>query len=293
MIRYFNITYKCNQECLFCAADLFEHNDEDMTLREFTDIIEKSGMVMGDKVIINGGEPTCSIYFRDIIEYCKDKGFRIDLFTNGRYFKNSRLCESVFDRGDFYVRIPLFGMEIVHDYLTGRKGNFLETIQGVENIVKYVENTLTIEIKLLLSKETVKHNLMVVKYLKDLGIANRCSFSLNPLIVSKTVVKNHNMFCDDYALLIHESCPLFEYCEKNGIDIITSLLPICILPEEYKDKLMKNYCNHICEVFYNDKENVKSDVVNNTFGRIERCDVCNYCDICPKFPKTYIDYINK
>ena len=93
-----------------------------------------------------------------------DKGFRIDLFTNGRYFKNALLCKDIFSDGNFYVRIPLFGLETTHDCLIGRKGNFIETVQAVENICKFVGENLTIEIKLLLAKETVKHNLAVVKY---------------------------------------------------------------------------------------------------------------------------------
>lgn len=293
MVRYFNITYKCNQKCLFCAADLFEHNNEEMTLKEFSDIVNKAQMKKGDKVILNGGEPTCSSYFKEIIDFCKDKELRIDLFTNGRYFKDLSRCEQIFNKGSFYIRVPLFGMEMVHDNLTGNKGNFKETISGIENISKYYGNKETLEIKLLLSKETVKHNLSIIKYLKSLGIADNCTFSLNPLIISKSVLKNYNIFCDDYSNLMQKSYSLLEYCKEYSIDIITPLVPICILPKQFKNDLIKNYCSQSTQVFFNDKYNIDTDVVNNTFGSYEvRCMDCDYCDLCPKYSRTYLEYRN-
>ena len=183
-------------------------------------------------------------------------------------------------------------MRPLYDYLTEKKGNFIETVQAVENICKYVGENLTIEIKLLLAKETVKHNLAVVKYLTKQGMVSKCKFSLNLLIISKTVVKNLNMFCDDYSILMNESCSLLEYCFENNIEIITSLIPICFLPYKYKEVLLKNYCSQSEEVYYNDKSNQKNNVIKDMYSSSEECNKCVYCEICPKFPKTYLEYIS-
>ena len=156
-VKYYNLTYNCNSSCLFCAANigLIYRDEKDIQLSEFIESIEKDNLTLGDRIILNGGEPTLCPDFVRIVEFCDSRDYVVDLYTNGKRFSDAIFCDDVFKDGKYYVRIPIFGRSDLHNMLTGNGGNFEATIDGINNLVNtkaYKDRRLTIEIKLLLAK---------------------------------------------------------------------------------------------------------------------------------------------
>ena len=58
-IYYFNITYRCNSRCMFCAADIpINSSCHEMQIEDFRNELDKENVGENDRVIVNGGEPT-------------------------------------------------------------------------------------------------------------------------------------------------------------------------------------------------------------------------------------------
>ena len=150
-VEYFNITYRCNSNCLLCAANIGTgyRDIEEMSLDDFLQAIANRRMKANDRVIINGGEPTTSEYFFDILDACNSRSFFIDLFTNGKKFSDRSFCERVLECLNIHIRIPLFGCQETHDQLTGQTGNFNDVINGIKNIHLLLQESQSLEIKLL------------------------------------------------------------------------------------------------------------------------------------------------
>ena len=68
-LHYFNITYLCDSDCLFCAANIGMINHASYTIspETFEQNLLKSNVQPGERVMISGGEPTLSPYFWPIL----------------------------------------------------------------------------------------------------------------------------------------------------------------------------------------------------------------------------------
>ena len=166
-IFYYNITYKCNQRCLFCAADLkYDNEQEEMKLIDIIRDFEEKNVGVGDRVIINGGEPTVHKEFLKILEAIRDRGAYIDLFTNGQKLADMSFCQEIIKFSPILIRIPIFGAdEMSHDMMTGTKSSFVNLLKAIENILilrKRYDN-VDLEIKFLMSKFTNFHTFKKIR----------------------------------------------------------------------------------------------------------------------------------
>lgn len=297
-VKYFNITYRCNSSCLFCAADLgIHHKDiEEMSFDNFIESLERSSLKEGDRVILNGGEPTLHSDFTKIIRYCNERKLIIDIYSNGKTFANIDFCEEVLKDGRFYIRIPLFGEMSKHDYLTGGKENYKQTIQGIYHLVEsnaYSQGRLTIEIKLLLAKCCIDENPKILDVLYKNNLLSKVSVSLNPLLISEKVKRNSDLFIDTYSNMVKKSNVLFERARTYATEIDISLLPYCVIPHEYFFEKYKKENNikydSVVEYSDNKMKNNKNLFRGNHKGN-GKCDICIFENKCPKFPESYLSY---
>lgn len=301
IVKYLNITYKCNSSCLFCAADLgIHHNEsEEMSYEKLVDILEESSLGEGDRIILNGGEPTLHKDFIEIVRLCADKKLFIDIYTNGKLFSDVMFCDKVLKKGKFHIRIPLFGLKDKHDFLTGRKGNYQQTLEGINQLVKsgaFIDGRLTVEIKLLLAKCCLEENAKIIDELSKYQILDNVEISLNPLLISEKVKINADFFVDTYSQMIQDSKLLFERASLYKKDIDINLIPYCVLPSEYllqkKINWTSSNVNNVVEYSDNKIESDKMLFKGNHKGD-GKCDICVFEKICPKFPESYLNYCGK
>ena len=93
--HYFNITYRCNSNCSFCAADLRVKDSKEMPVQVFESILDRLSIEPSDTVTINGGEPTVHPDFFGFLSAVKRKNAKITLFTNGRKFADTGFAKDV------------------------------------------------------------------------------------------------------------------------------------------------------------------------------------------------------
>ena len=136
-VFYFNITYACNSRCKFCAANhpILTDDNSQMTLEQFKEVLGQNQVGPGDRVIINGGEPTVHPDFLEFLDAVQDLNAKIDLFTNGKKLADEQFARKVMEHDNMHIRIPLFGGTAeAHDFLTGQKGNFNAVTGGIDNV---------------------------------------------------------------------------------------------------------------------------------------------------------------
>ncbi len=127
-----NVTYKCNNHCIFCAiADRSIAHGDFAQQKERIDQAFREGITALD---IDGGEPTLYPRFFDLIDYAVEVGMQpITVTTNGRLLSDHALVEQL-NKRPIRLLVSLHGGDAsIHDSLTTQNGSFKQTVKGIMN----------------------------------------------------------------------------------------------------------------------------------------------------------------
>lgn len=287
-IFYFNITYRCNSNCIFCAANhpLWQDNSE-MTADEFKQILDERHVAAGDRVIVNGGEPTVHKEFWTILDTIDQRGATIDLFTNGIRLRDESFAKRLLKYDNLHIRIPLFGSTgELHDRLTGVPGNFEATTEALDHLIRNIRGHVTIEIKLLMSKATIEDNERIYDLIRERWQHEAVRISLNPLLISECVIQQKDIMIDTYESMMQKSEALIRRALAEGVDFSVALVPYCTYPNE---ELLHMCRGRRCggNMFYASPGYQKN--INRMAWR-NPCLQCKYVSECNGFSKNYVEY---
>jgi radical SAM protein with 4Fe4S-binding SPASM domain len=124
------LTRRCNLQCMHCYALRDPSRGELPTarLREVLDELREMGTLY---LTFTGGEPMVREDFLEILFYASQKGFSIQLSTNG-VLVDKRIAKTLSGLKIFYVGLSLYGATPqTHDFITGSKGSFERTLQAI------------------------------------------------------------------------------------------------------------------------------------------------------------------
>ena len=240
---YYNILYACNSNCRFCAADYeLEHQSiaqEQMSVVSIKSSLEKNNVGIGDRIIINGGEPTLHPDFFEIMKAVGDTGADVFLFTNGVTLSQSNNIETFLNCKVSKISIPIYGSNAkIHDHITRQVGSLEKTLKAIEKIRKLRKGDLPqIEIKTLLCRSNIN------------DLDTLCSFML-PTIGADLVLLS-NLIPSDVAIINNEvlnkketvdamnvavSC-LLGSLSKN-VTLVFDGIPLCMLSYSNRIKFL-------------------------------------------------------
>lgn len=281
-MHYFNITYICDSNCRFCAANIGIINRSGYTMspNQFEEQLLSEDVQTDDFIMISGGEPSLSPFFWNILDICKKYNCIIELTTNGHLFSDMTFAKRLFSYERVNVQIPLFGLKEKHDYLTGCKGGFDKTIKALDNFAGLVNDQFSVSVKFLLCKATVDGNVMGYKFCYD-RYGDKFYYYLNALFVSKKVKKNKEELLEPYSETIKKLGDFIEYD-----NLIVDTIPLCLLSNEKRNKVLKRR-NYDFKKIYSDAKTNEKDMCNYLDDKCIKCQVEKYCD---KFLPSYIEY---
>ncbi len=123
----FNITFKCNQRCVYCG--IYKDNRSEMTTEQICRMIDEFVGLGTSRLSITGGEPLLRKDLPAVIHYARKQGLFVSLATNG-----SLVAEQIDGLKDVNsMNLTLDGPELIHDQQRG-KGNFKKVIHAIELI---------------------------------------------------------------------------------------------------------------------------------------------------------------
>lgn len=285
-LHYFNITYLCDSDCLFCAANigLIDHTSYTMSPSCFEQDLLAGDVHAGDHVMISGGEPTLSPYFWDILDICEKYKCSIDITTNGHFFANIDNVTRLSSYSSVIIRIPFFGVGAYHDYLTGAVGNYEKAIKSLANFSKTIKTShFIVNVKFLLCKATTKSNSEIYQLIYS-QYGDLFEYTLSPILVSKKAILHADALLAPYTQLLQE-CQEFVEHDNLNCDII----PLCLLSSHKISQFLKRKKISFDKLYadaklkYSDMENYHSS----------SCTVCKLNSYCDKFLPSYIDYFGE
>lgn len=153
-IFYFNITYGCNSNCVFCYSHNTWHNSmphNEIDAEAFFAYLDEMNLNRDDRVIVNGGEPLLHTQIENILLGLRKYQCEVLVYTNGRLL--TQVDYSLLNERYRFV-IPIHGTEMVHDKITGISGSYKETLAGLRHLVN--TSSCVVDIKLILNQQLVE-----------------------------------------------------------------------------------------------------------------------------------------
>ncbi len=269
-----NITYRCNNHCVFCAVG--NRLPEDQTVEHIKEVLDRYSSAGVDLLDLDGGEPTLHPDLFEIVEYARKIGFRtVNITTNGRRLAYPEFARKLLASGITSLLVSIHGPdEKTHDGITGTPGSFAETVQGIENIVRFADGDLDFGVNTTLS----------VPNYERLG-------ELVELLMSKGVEKFNFQFLTPFGRAAADLAPPPERAAEMVRQVIDNHgdrarfqvinLPYCYLPglEEHVAQDLGKLSRNM--VFVTKEEVNLYEYLSNTRAYGEECGSCLYrvgCD---------------
>jgi radical SAM protein with 4Fe4S-binding SPASM domain len=206
------ITYHCNNKCLHCYAG-GPRETKELTTEEWRKVMDKLLKLGIPHVVFTGGEPTLRDDLPKLVAYTQEIGLVSGLVTNGRRLREESYFNSLVDAGLDHVQVTVESYDPkVHDKITGVKGSWEETVQGLKNAIASPIYTLS---NTTLNQYNVRDILKTIDFLSSLGLKQ---FACNSLIYSGKAPEVAKEFALDEALLEPILTKIRNHARKLGME---------------------------------------------------------------------------
>ena len=300
---YLNLTYRCNNDCIFCAArlDKGECVPKDISICEFNKILTRIRIGNTDIGILNGGEPTLVNSLPEMIRTLSRIGARTILFTNGRKLSSLDYCRELLDdTRNLEIQVPIHGSNSeIHDSLTRRVGSFDEAVRGVSNLLGLKDDRMSIVVKTLMC------SLNLSRLPETAGMIAKRFPSIDKFIISSLIyegnvlqnIKDNHFSLRGAGVLIGHAILV---CKDAGIPVFLNKVPACLLEEQEflntlnasqsgrriePDRMMIYFDSTILQKFPTGKK-----IKTYPQGKLpDECVLCKYYEVCPGLEETYFE----
>lgn len=265
---YLNITYECNNRCIFCIS----HNTTNRTrkvenpLEIIKAVNTKYSFAQNDLFIVNGGEPTTSPYFAELLDYLLATPINIIVYSNGR--KLSKYLHYTANERIRWI-VAFYGLQDIHDKYTSVQGSFLETFNSLQSISR--ENKKRVSVKFLIEDES---------QIADFRELAKILTDYNEIHISLVLNKNRTK---RFELSKAASSFIEELIETHTVKL--SNYPLCSIfsnaKKEYKETKIETY-------YFIDEEGIVKQIdYDKNHNWLEKCNDCAMLSICCDSYKKY------
>jgi len=269
---YLYVGYYCNNNCIFCSeADEYLGN---LSKKSLT-VIKKELKVIRknyDFVNVMGREPSIRSDILEILKFTQGLKFRqVGITTNGRLLSISTFAKAILATGINQIGISLAGASAtVHDKQTQVPGSFHQTMNGINNILKYKKPEISLLVNLPMNKLNYKELKAELKLLTNLGVKEINILNISPLS-HRSQTKKIIIPMSKAGFYIFKTLKDNGYLNRKDLKILLVEFPPCSLPQEAR------------EYFFPCLEK------NSNKVRISLCKNCPYKDKCDGILDSYLD----
>jgi len=170
------ITRECPLGCLFCSSNGGDKHPDELTLKEWINLIDESIELGAHSFLISGGEPFTCDYLKELASYINKTGSKLSIYSSGNLAIGDLVLpiprsdlEYLATLGNVRIVINLEGVnKETHEKITDVKGSYENTIKTIEECVQL---GLEVELHFVPTKINFRELPQVVELASKLGIA--------------------------------------------------------------------------------------------------------------------------
>lgn len=169
---HFELTYRCNEQCIHCFCVVppgqeAEAKKRELTYDEITPVLDDLAEMGGLHLTLSGGEVLVRPDFFDIAAYARERGFVLRIFTNGIGLTEERV-KRIAALEPLTVEVSIFSADPdVHDRITRVPGSFDRLIRSVHRLKAH---GLRVSLKTVVMKPNIAGLLKLRQLGKDLDV---------------------------------------------------------------------------------------------------------------------------
>jgi len=234
------LSYRCNNNCIHCViADQRERakalgRQAFRTTQEVMEEIEEAKQKGIQVVSFTGGEPTLRRDLPFLVRFARAKGLKVGVQTNGRLLVYDKVCDELMGMGVRFVVAIHGSCAKVHDAITRAKGSFEQTIGGLRNLIKRGE---TVTGKVVISRKNLFDLQSLVVTLLSEGV-RRLNLTFPHGLGNAG--KDYIGVVPRFSEVMPQLFRVFEIVKRNGAEIVTEAIPLCLL-KEYREVASELY----------------------------------------------------
>jgi len=282
------VTRKCNQECVFCAAPA---SDDELTMDEIKTKIDELKSHGTTDLMITGGEPTLRDDLIDILRYGADSGFpEMQIQTNGTSLDPERLraIRSLNANIGFNVSLDTHKKSI-YGKITGHPENFKKLITCLKDISRLNMHAYPTVVISSLNYRDLPGLMMFIgkelSYMKHISlnyIDPRCRALENPWTVPR------------YSETELHILRAVHFMLKNGMTFRLERVPLCYMNgfEEFSSDIRRDIFDEKRLMSFLKPEDKISDQLfiekRSMYVYAPQCKICYYSSICPGINPDYV-----
>ena len=126
------ITSKCNMECLHCASNINPNSpkNNELTLDEIKTVCRDLHELDCEEVTLSGGEALLHENWESIAEYLSNLGIRVALISNGLII-DEQMSQRIKKSGIYLTALSLDGMQTSHNFIRRNPVSFQRVCRAV------------------------------------------------------------------------------------------------------------------------------------------------------------------
>ncbi len=297
------ITPKCNFKCKHCYC-AFKSEDE-MSFDKFKVIIDKLHNEGCLFLNLTGGEIFTHRRFSELYRYAKDKGFIVDLLTNGSLINQEHI--EIFKKlPPHNIAITLYGTN-PEEYRAFTGENSFDSVLKTMDMLK--DNNIHFVIRTIAAR-TLKDSIKNGRF-NEIATKYRTTFKYDPIIfpmtsgnqtpvreslsVEEIVDLEYSTECRKCAWeeMISEGADYKWTCQAGTCSLAIDHKGVAYVCGLYREKgiSMVEEDTRTVLAFLSDIHNKHNDIVEN--GECSKCVHRNYCKWCPAYSYIYNLTTNK
>lgn len=291
-VYYFNLIYRCNQNCKFCFSHTTQKNEHmrgELSVKDFQAILEKLDIGQQDRIVLNGGEPTLHQNFKSILETATSTSAEVVVYTNGTLLSLPNIRDVINNSHLNRITIPIHGHELTHDEITQTKGSYARTIKGLVGLLPTTRRN-KLELKFVITTKMFETNFNILKWIKENRLLDASSVVIAGQV--ETPKSRHNKM----KLLINNATG--EFIGDQIVELLQTfpsikLYDICIktLPVSLRGKIVtlrKQMPISYQHIFFFDNKEQNGREVSFSDSKLPcKCTMCSYKSYCKRICHSY------
>lgn len=242
----------------------------------------------GDRVILNGGEPTLHHDFIAILRLAMSTGAEVVIYTNGTLLEElSSEMTMLWGRGR--ITVPIHGRASLHDEITQLPKSYDKTLQGLK-CLNQASGQYIKELKFIVTANMVEQDFDMASWMKENGLA----LGYDVVVTGQVNTRKsqfHHMWLPCNKVTGGYVARQLEHLAQMGV--MVKLYDICVksLPSQLRCWLIREPLHQHEQyqhfIFFDNQCRQGRQVVFSEVGRSVECAVCKYKTHCRQIRHSY------
>ena len=135
---FFEMTLRCNENCLHCGSRCGEVKVQELPAEEYMKVLDEVKARLGTSgmmIDVTGGEPLLRKEFFEIMSYAKKLGFSWGMTSNATLI-DKECAHKLREAGMRTISVSIDGLEETHDAFRRTPGGFQKAMRGINNLIE-------------------------------------------------------------------------------------------------------------------------------------------------------------